>query len=134
MEKGFAGEAAVYHVLTWPLADSRLTEAAGVVCLLPPLGPEPLPRLRPKYIHTNGLQSRVARNHVIAVIVITSIHPFYFILLIFFFRSPVSVSGPAHSAEVWSSRPLWLWPSLAQLWPAYTRTQRENSTMHGFIC
>lgn len=40
-------------MLTLPLAGSRPPEAVGGVCLLRPLGPEPLPHLPPKYIHTS---------------------------------------------------------------------------------
>ena len=51
MEKGFVGEAAVYHVLTWPLADSRLTEAVVVSDLRPLPDPEPPPSLPPENKH-----------------------------------------------------------------------------------
>ena len=44
------GEGAV--LLTWPPAGSRPPEAVGAVCLLRPLGPEPLPHLPPECTHT----------------------------------------------------------------------------------
>lgn len=41
-----------WHVFTWSLAGSKLPEAAAVVCLLRPLGPEPQPHLPPKQTNT----------------------------------------------------------------------------------
>ncbi len=51
-DSGIAGEGVVLRVLTLPLAGSKLLEAVGAACLLRPPGPEPLPHLPPKNIHT----------------------------------------------------------------------------------
>lgn len=51
--RGEIGEGTVVRVLTWPLAGSRPPGAVEAVCLLRPLGPEPLPHLPPKtHAHT----------------------------------------------------------------------------------
>lgn len=111
-------------MFTWPPAGSKPPEAVGAVCLPHPLGPEPLPHLPPKHTHscvsiTSGDFAIVYPTPLswIATFLLQyfvfSIH-FYLLLL-------VSASGPGRSAAIWSSHPLWLWLSSAQLWPAYTR-------------